>query len=221
MPKCAEMWTLTDGAIEAGVSVLRDASVDAALAIEEIYADLRGLARTRMRRERPGHTLRPTALVNEVYMIVSKKYGDHFWLQDRAQILATFSAVMRHFLLDYYRAKTREKRGGAATRVDEDILNRLGIAADAEQLMVSELTESGLKALCTASSRQYQIVELRLSLNLTENEIAHLLNVHVNTVKNDWRDAKRFLKDYFHNQGLTGRTGEIEALLKCLQRLFE
>jgi RNA polymerase sigma factor (TIGR02999 family) len=215
-----EMWDATDDAIQSAVSVLRSAPLDATQAIEDIYHDLRGLARARMSRERPGHTLRPTALVNEVYVVISKKYGDQFWFQDRAQILATFSAVMRHFLWDYHKAKIRQKRPGSACRVESEVLERLSIPPDAEQLIVSDLTERGLRALRECSARRYQVVELRLSLNLKEHEIASLLGVHVNTVKEEWRQAKDFLRCYFMQEGLTGRPDEVEGMLACFGRLF-
>src|SRR6185503_13283594 len=107
-----------------------------------------------------------------------------FWLQDRAQILATFSAVMRHFLWDYHKTKSRQKRTGSASRVENDILDRLGIPPDVEQLIVSDLIERGFRIMRECSPHQYQVLEFRVSLNLTENEIASLLGVHVNTVKN-------------------------------------
>jgi RNA polymerase sigma factor (TIGR02999 family) len=214
------MWTATDEAIEAAVSVLRDAKVDVNDALEQIYHELKSVARARMKREQRGHTLGATALVNEVYLVISQKYGDHFWLQDRAQILATCSAVMRHFLWDHHKTKTRQKRPGSASRLAPEVLERVGIPPEVERFIVSDLTERGLRALRDSSPRQYQVVELRLSLSLTEEEIANLIGVHVNTVKKDWRDAKTFLKGYFTEQGVSGDSGEVEAMLACLQRLF-
>jgi RNA polymerase sigma factor (TIGR02999 family) len=214
------MWTATDEAIEAAVSVLREAPVDVNAALEQIYQELRSLARARMSREQPGHTLGPTALVNEVYLVISKKYGAHFWLQDRAQILATCSAVMRYFLWDHHKTKTRQKRPGSASRLAPEVLERVGIPPEAERLIVSDLTERAMRALRDHSARQYQAVELRLSLNLSEEEISDLIGVHVNTVKKDWRDAKTFLKRYFTEHGLAGRSGEVQAALESLQRLF-
>lgn len=214
------MWGTTDEAIQAAADVLRDAPGEIDEALEQIYDELRSLARARMSREQPGHTLGPTALVNEVYLVISKKYGDQFWLQDRAQVLATCSAVMRHFLWDHYKAKTRRKRTGSAPRLGLDALERVGIPPEAERFIVCELTERGMRALRDHSSRQYQVVELRLSLNLTEDEIANIIGVHVNTVKKDWRDAKAFLKTYFTEQGVPGRTEDVQTALECLQRLF-
>jgi RNA polymerase sigma factor (TIGR02999 family) len=218
--RLCDMWTATDEAIEAAVSVLRNASVDVNDALEQMYDELRSLARARMSREQPGHTLGPTALVNEVYLVISKKYGDHFWLQDRARILATCSAVMRHFLWDHHKTRTRQKRPGSASRLSPEVLDRVGIPPEAERLIVSDLTEQGMQALRDHSPRQYQVVELRLSLNLTEEEIANVIGVHVNTVKKDWRDAKTFLKGYFSEHGAGGRSGEVQAVLESFQRLF-
>ncbi|HET8549154.1 MAG TPA: ECF-type sigma factor, partial [Bryobacteraceae bacterium] len=119
-----------------------------------------------------------------------------------------------------HEARNRQKRPGSASRLTLEVLERVGMPPEAERFIISDLPERGMRALRDYSPRRYQVVELLLSLNLTEDEIADLIGVHVNTVKKDWRDAKTFLKRYFTEHGVAGRSEEVQAALECLQRLF-
>jgi RNA polymerase sigma factor (TIGR02999 family) len=140
-----------------------------------------------MRRERAGHTLQPTALVNEVYLRLVD--SQHAGARDRAHFFAMSAGVMRHILVDAARARRFQKRGGGALRVslDEGML----VTGDASHSLV-ELHDA-LEALAAIDARKSRVVELRFFGGLSVVETAEALDVSPDTVMRDWRLAKVWL----------------------------
>jgi RNA polymerase sigma factor (TIGR02999 family) len=152
-----------------------------------VHGELRQLARRQMRRERAGHTLQPTALVNEAYLRLVDLRQIRW--QDRAHFIAMASRVMRRILVDIARSKGYLKRGAGARRVSFD-----------EALVVSPARADDLVAIDAAltrfaavSPRRARVVELRVFGGLSVEETAATLMVSPETVKRDWKLAKVWL----------------------------
>ena len=152
-----------------------------------VYGELRRAARRYMRRERLGHTLQTTALVNEVYLRLIDAQGVRW--QNRAHFFAIAAQLMRQILVDFARRRRQLKRGGEAQQVSLD--EALMISQEPGEDLVA--LDDALKALATLSPRQSQVVELRYFGGLTETEIAEVLKVSERTVRNDWNMAKVWL----------------------------
>lgn len=152
-----------------------------------VEADLRRLARACMRRERKGHTLQPTALVNEAFLRLAG--ARHLEWQDRAHFMGIAARLMRRVLVDYARSRGYQKRGGGAERVPlDDAL----LEAPEPPLDVVEL-DRALELFATIDARRSRVVELRFFGGLTLEETAEVLHVSSETVKRDWRLAKLWL----------------------------
>jgi RNA polymerase sigma factor (TIGR02999 family) len=152
-----------------------------------VHAELRRLARRHLRRERPGHTLPATALVNEAYMrLIEIKQVR--W-QNRAHFFAMSARVMRRILLDWARARDNDKRGGGVGKVpfDENVMGLPEAGADLVAL------DDALRALEVVHPRKSQVVELRFFGGLSIEETSEALGVSPDTVKRDWRFAKLWL----------------------------
>ena len=153
-----------------------------------VYAELRRRAAAQLRRERPGHTLQPTALVHEAYIrLVDQHRAD--W-QNRAQFLAVASQMMRRILVDRARARHAGKRGGQQARVTLD--DAAGVAALAPCIDVLDL-DVALERLAAFDSRKSRIAELRFFGGLSLEETGHVLNVSAKTVERDWQAARAWL----------------------------
>jgi RNA polymerase sigma factor (TIGR02999 family) len=152
-----------------------------------VYEELRRLARIHMGRERPGHTLQPTALVHEAY---ARLVAADLDLQDRVHFFAVASSAMRRILVDHARARASLKRGGGALRVtlDEDLLAS-GRGSDIVEI------DAALERLAAVDVRKARIVELHYFGGLSYDEIARVLGVSAATVDRDLRFAKAWLKD--------------------------
>ena len=150
-------------------------------------AELRRLARLYMARERNGHTLQPTALLNEAFLRLIDAQGISW--QNRAHFLATSANLMRRVLVDHARSRGYKKRGGAAQRVT---LNE-GLVALPERTLDLLALDRALEALAAADEREARVVELRFFGGLTVEETAEVLHVSPETVKRDWRLAKLWL----------------------------
>jgi len=152
-----------------------------------VYAELRDLARRQMRKERPGHSLRPTALVNEVYLrLVQQRRAT--W-QHREQFMAVAAHLMRRILVDHVRRNRYQKRGGDAIRIAFDEIH---IAAPVRPDQLIALDEA-LDRLEQHDKRKAAVVELRYFGGLTVEETAAVLTVSPITVKRDWSMAKAWL----------------------------
>jgi RNA polymerase sigma factor (TIGR02999 family) len=154
-----------------------------------VYAELRRLARRRLARERPDHTLQPTALVHEAYVrLIDQPRVD--W-QNRFQFFAVASEIMRRVLVDYARRRQAAKRGGAVVQVTLD--EAAVPTADAYCANVLAV-EAALTDLAKLDPRKARLVELRFFGGLSIEETAEVLGVSAGTVMRDWTLAKAFLK---------------------------
>jgi RNA polymerase sigma factor (TIGR02999 family) len=151
-----------------------------------VHDDLHRRARHYMRGERPNHTLRPTALVNEAYLRLLGAQRVNW--KDRAHFLAVAARQMRRVLVDSARAKRYRKRGDGAPDVafDEGIAG-LPQGPDLEAL------DDALDALAKQDERKARMVELRFFGGLTNEEAAEALGVSSDTVMRDWKIAKMWL----------------------------
>ena len=152
-----------------------------------VEAELRRLARGYMGRERRGHTLQITALVNEAFLRLTD--ARHVRWQDRAHFLGISARLMRRVLVDYARRRGFQKRGGGAQRVTFDE----GLVASPEPALDIVALDRALEALAQVDVRKSRVVELRFFGGLTVEEAAEVLNVSPDTVKRDWRLAKLWL----------------------------
>jgi RNA polymerase sigma factor (TIGR02999 family) len=152
-----------------------------------VHEELRRLAHREMARERAGHTLQTTALVNEAYMRLVDVARVQW--QDRAHFFAMSARLMRRILVDHARARGSLKRGGAATRValDEAIPVAPERAADLVAL------DDALQALAAVDERKSRVVELRYFGGLSVEETAEAVGVSPETVMRDWKLAKSWL----------------------------
>lgn len=149
--------------------------------------EMRRLASIYLHGERRGHTLEPTALVNELYMkLVDRRRVN--W-QDRAHFFAFAATTMRRILVDHARSKGAEKRGGDQQRITlaDDVALTGGPRVDWIDL------DRALDQLADLDERLARVVELRFFAGLTLDETAEVLDCSPVTVSRDWRAAKSFL----------------------------
>lgn len=152
-----------------------------------VETELRRLARGYMGRERRGHTLQATALVNEAFLRLTDARQVRW--QDRAHFLGISARLMRRILVDHARRRGYRKRGGEAQRVTlhEDLVTTADAACDVIAL------DRALDALAQVDPRKSRMVELRFFGGLSVEETAKVLDVSPDTVKRDWRLAKLWL----------------------------
>ena len=154
-----------------------------------VYKELRKIAGAMMRRERPGHTLQPTAVVNEAFIRLLDGEQAHF--ENRAHFFAIAARSMRRVLVDHARRRLADKRGGEAQQqveLDEDIA--LTPHQSEEVLGLDE----ALDRLERMDARQAQIVEMHYFAGNQVAEIAHLFQISERTVKRELQTARLFLK---------------------------
>jgi len=160
-----------------------------------VEAELRRLARGYMRRERRGHTLQTTALVNEAFLRLTDARRVRW--QDRAHFLGISARLMRRVLVDHARSRGYLKRGGGARRVTLDE----GIVRAEEPALDMVALDRAMDALAAADARKCRVVELRYFGGLSVEETAEALGVSSDTVKRDWRLAKLWLLRELEGQG--------------------
>ena len=152
-----------------------------------VYDELRRMAHAYVRRERDGHTLETTALVNEAYLrLINQKKMD--W-QSRAHFFAVVAQVMRHVLIDYARKRRYLKRGGEAQRVSLEDASMMSEGRAAELVALDE----ALDELAEMDRRKSRVVELRYFGGLSLEETAAALGISLMTARRDWRAAKAWL----------------------------
>ncbi len=151
-----------------------------------VYDELRRLARRYMKRERPGHSLQTTALVNEAYMRLVD-YERMHW-QDRAHFFAVSAQVMRRILVEHAR-RHNLKRGGDVQHVSLEEAAVVGGDQDADLVALDD----AMNALARIDPRKVQVVEMRFFGGLSVEETAEVLRVSPVTVKRDWRGARAWL----------------------------
>lgn len=152
-----------------------------------VHAELKRLAKRYMNRQRSGHTLQTTALVNEAYLRLID--SSRVQWQNRAHFFAISAQLMRRILVDAARAKQNLKRGGGAQMI------ALDEAPDVFSEQAAELIalDDALKALASFSPRLSQVVELRYFGGLSEEEAAEVLKTSTRTIRRDWKLARTWL----------------------------
>ncbi|HPF37138.1 MAG TPA: sigma-70 family RNA polymerase sigma factor [Phycisphaerae bacterium] len=156
--------------------------------IEVVYQELRRLAAEYLQRERPDHTLQPTALVHEAYVRLSEL--DRIEWRDRTHFYAAAAGAIRRVLVDHARRRKAAKRGGGWRQIT---LSGLGSDADAPEIDVLALDEA-LGKLAALDERKARVVELRFFAGMTIDETARSLGVGTTTVEDDWAFAKSWLR---------------------------
>jgi len=153
-----------------------------------VYTEVRKLARSYLRRERPDHTLQATALVNEAYMrLVDQR--DVRW-QNRAHFFGIAAQIMRRILVDHARMHQAEKRGSGESRIVFD--EALEVAAERSLDLVA--LDDALTALADLDPRQAKIVELRFFGGLSIEETAEVVQLSPATVKREWAVARAWFR---------------------------
>jgi RNA polymerase sigma factor (TIGR02999 family) len=152
-----------------------------------VDAELRRLARSYLRRERAGHTLQTTALINEAYVRLIDSRRVHW--QNRAHFYGLAARVMRQILVDFSRRRNYQKRGGGFQQIT--LVDAIAVepGTDPDILALDE----ALQELATVDERKAQVVEMRFFGGLTEKEVALALRVSPETARRDWRMARTWL----------------------------
>ncbi len=159
-----------------------------------VYDELKRQARRYLNRERPDHTLQPTALVHEAYLKLVDQTS--LAVENRMHFYAVASRVMRQILVDHARAHKAEKRGGAAQRFSLEDVHILPEQGAADLLELDE----ALKKLEAIDERKCRVVDMRFFGGLNEQEIAKVLGINEKTVRRDWQFAKLWLfRELSHN----------------------
>jgi RNA polymerase sigma factor (TIGR02999 family) len=156
--------------------------------LPEVYDELRSLAAAYLNRERPEHTLQPTALVHEAYLRLLDQRTVNW--QNRAHFLGIAARIMRRVLLQHAEARGAAKRGGGAPRVQLDA----ALEVFEQDNISTTALNSTLRELESFDPRQGQIVELRFFGGLSIEETAEVLGISPATVKREWTIAKMWLE---------------------------
>jgi len=154
-----------------------------------LYAELRRLARAKLRNERQGHTLAATALVNEAYMKLAAQ--QRIRAEDRMQFMAVAATTMRRVLVDYARARRRDKRGGGVENVPFDEVEPFLSERESDEVLALDAAIDRLAAL---NQRAAHVVEQRFYAGFSVEETADLLGVSTKTVQRDWISARAWLR---------------------------
>ena len=154
-----------------------------------VYAELHRQAANYLRRERVGHTLQATALINEVYLkLIDQREVN--W-KNRAHFFGIAAQAMRRILVDHARSRHRDKRGGNAENLPLEAAE-FATSPDGTSVDLIALDEA-LTRLADLDERQSRIVELRFFTGMSVEETAEALGISPATVKNEWRTAKAWL----------------------------
>jgi len=155
--------------------------------IEVVYAELRHLAHSYLRRERPGHTLQSTALVHEAYLrLIDQK--NVTW-QNRAHFFGIAAQMMRRILVDHARSRQASKRGAGITLLALDE----AVAGSGPRGLDLIVLDQALESLARIDPQQSRIVELRFFAGLSIDDTAEVLKISPATVKREWAIAKAWL----------------------------
>jgi RNA polymerase sigma factor (TIGR02999 family) len=153
-----------------------------------VYEELRRMARQRLWRQRPDHTLQSAALVNEAYLRLVQQKSPQW--QNRAHFFGVAAQMMRNILVDYARNRLAAKRGGGAQRVNLE--TEFGPARQPEVDLLA--LDEGLKKLASLDAQQSRLVELRYFGGLSIEETAEVMGVSPATVKREWATARAWLQ---------------------------
>jgi RNA polymerase sigma-70 factor (ECF subfamily) len=155
--------------------------------LDLVYPELKRIAVSRMRRERPNHTLQPTALVNE--FVLQLCADESLTPRNRAHFIAIASRAMRRILVDHARAHAAEKRGGGQQRIELDQVSLPERNGFVDVLELNDL----LERLAIEDPRMVKVIELRYFGGLSNAEVAETLGVGERTVKRDWQVGRAWL----------------------------
>ncbi len=163
-----------------------------------VYEELHRLAAHYLSRERPDHTLQPTALVHEAYLRLIKQ-RDVDW-RNRAQFLGLAAGMMRRILVNHARDRSAEKRGGRREQVSLSLVDAPSRGPDVELIAL----EDALERLAALDARKARVVELRFFGGLTMEESAEVLGISLATVEREWSFSRAWL--YSALEGERGAT---------------
>lgn len=153
-----------------------------------VYPELRRLARSYMRNERPGHTLQPTALVHEAYArLVKQEQPDY---SNRAHFLGVAAQVMRQILIDHARTRDAEKRGGGVANVSIEVAAGIPAAQTSTIIAIDE----ALELLARQDALKARLIEMRFFGGMTAEESATVLKLSVNEVRRHLRVGQAWLQ---------------------------
>jgi len=153
-----------------------------------VYDELKRRAMSLMARESSGHTLQPTALVHDAFLVLTNQRAVDW--KNRTHFFALASKQMRRILVDHARGRLRQKRGGGATKVQLDENLGLSISRDADVVALDD----ALKRLEELDERQAAIVTLRFFGGLTVDEVAMVMDLKKRTVEAEWTATKAWLR---------------------------
>jgi RNA polymerase sigma-70 factor, ECF subfamily len=163
-----------------------------------VYEELHRLAALYLSRERPDHTLQPTALVNEAYLrLINQRQVD--W-RNRAQFLGVAANMMRRILVNHARDRAAGKRAGDRERVSLSLVELSSNPSDVDLIAL----ETALDKLTALDERKARVVELRFFGGLTMDEIAEVLEISRATVEREWSFARAWLFDAIEGTGTSG-----------------
>ena len=168
-----------------------------------VYSELRSIADHYLRKERPGHTLQPTALVHEAYLRIVKTQGLEW--QNREQFFGIAANLMRQILVDHARTARAQKRGGNFIKTPLDERSDPGVQLDSDILLLDE----ALTKFSMIDPQAARIVELRYFTGLTIDETARVMGCSPTSVKREWATARAWL----HREiGRTSQKGPMNGL---------
>ena len=173
-----------------------------------IHAELHRLARGYLARERPGHTLQPTALVNEAYVRLINWKDARF--ENRAHFFGVSAQLMRRILVDFARSRPRDRDGGVVRRVELEEALVVGASRDADLIALDE----ALDALAKLDERKAKIVEMRFFGGMSVEETAEALKISGVTVMREWAKAKAWLYRELsadEGEGVDDGEGDVDA----------
>ncbi len=159
-----------------------------------VYGELRGMAEAQLRRERSGHTLQPTALVNEAYLRLNP--SKDAW-ENRRHFFGAASRAMRNILVDHARRRLADRRGAGLERVT---LADLEVAVPETDLDIVALDEA-LEALSRDEPRLAEVVTMRVFVGMSIEDTAQALDLSPATVKRDWLFARAWLAERIGSKG--------------------
>lgn len=181
---------------------LKNADLSHGELFEAVSGELRRLAAAQMVHERAGHTLQPTALVNEAFARLVGQSATGY--ESRDHFLAIAATAMRRVLVDHARARQAQKRGGDAHRIT--LTDAVALTPDDQPIDLLEL-EDELEKLGRDHERSLRVVELRFFGGLTVERTATAIGVSERTVKEDWRYARAFLRRSLAERARSTRAG--------------
>jgi RNA polymerase sigma factor (TIGR02999 family) len=170
---------------------------------EAVYPELRRFAANIMRGERVNHTLQPTALVHEAYLRLLQPGDTPSAWENRRHFFGAAAEAMRRILIERARRYGRIKHGGEQQRVDAEAMDDVAIDVGLSPDEILAL-DSSLEALEARDPRKAEVVKLRFFAGLEIKEVAEVLNVSPNTVKNDWAFARAWLHERLRPDGRDG-----------------